>query len=255
MSTDLDRLTEREKETLRLLLRGYDAKSIAAEFDLSVHTINERLRDARRKLNVSSSKAAARLLAEYEGGANENPVPKQIGGADKTDSAEIPEHGSSKAWDWPIAWIAGGMFIMSLFVAAIAVITLNQSATVTPAAYGTTQASEVAAEAEDEARQWVALIDASNWAAAFDAAGSAINSQLTLKQFTDSFEAARAPLGALESRKLAGAQRTDTLPGAPKGDYEVLQFEARFSNWQDGTETVIMQREGSEWKVAGYFVR
>ena len=49
-------LTEKEKETLRLLVSGYDAKSMARQLGLSVHTINERLRDARRKMAVSSSR-------------------------------------------------------------------------------------------------------------------------------------------------------------------------------------------------------
>jgi DNA-binding CsgD family transcriptional regulator len=70
-------LTEREKETLRLLLQGYDAKSIARRLDLSVHTINERLRDARRKLALSSSREAARLLTEAER-ATPQPVGDEI---------------------------------------------------------------------------------------------------------------------------------------------------------------------------------
>lgn len=49
-------LSAREKEALRLLLVGHDAKSIANTLGLSVHTINDRLRDARRKLGVSSSR-------------------------------------------------------------------------------------------------------------------------------------------------------------------------------------------------------
>ena len=51
-------LTEKEKQTLRLIVRGHDAKSTARSLGLSVHTINERLRDARRKLAVSSSRAS-----------------------------------------------------------------------------------------------------------------------------------------------------------------------------------------------------
>lgn len=62
----IDALTDREKQTLRLIVRGHDAKSIARELDLSVHTINERLRDARRKLAASSSREAARMLLEVE---------------------------------------------------------------------------------------------------------------------------------------------------------------------------------------------
>src|SRR5262245_57702439 len=64
MQDDLQKLTDREKETLRLLLAGHDAKSAARFLGLSVHTVNERLRDARSKLGVSSSREAARRLAE-----------------------------------------------------------------------------------------------------------------------------------------------------------------------------------------------
>src|SRR3546814_9039111 len=65
--TGIQALTEKEKETLRLLVDGHDAKSMARHLGLSVHTINERLRDARRKMSASSSREAARQLREIEG--------------------------------------------------------------------------------------------------------------------------------------------------------------------------------------------
>ena len=65
MTLSIDALTEKEKDALRLLLRGHDAKSSAQALGLSVHTVNERLREARRKLGTTSSREAARrLLAE-----------------------------------------------------------------------------------------------------------------------------------------------------------------------------------------------
>lgn len=69
MSEGLQALTDKEKETLRLIARGHDAKSTALHLGLSVHTINERLRIARRKLSVTSSREAARLLAAGDGKA------------------------------------------------------------------------------------------------------------------------------------------------------------------------------------------
>lgn len=66
MTGDIEGLSERERETLRLLGRGHEAKSIASALGLSVHTVNERLRGARRKLGVSSSREAARLLLAHE---------------------------------------------------------------------------------------------------------------------------------------------------------------------------------------------
>ena len=66
MTAPIQTLTEKEKETLRLLVDGHDAKSMARQLGLSVHTINERLRDARRKMAVSSSREAARKLRAIE---------------------------------------------------------------------------------------------------------------------------------------------------------------------------------------------
>ena len=73
-------LTEKEKQTLRLIVPGHDAKSTARHLGLSVHTINERLRDARCKLAVSSSEAA-RLLLKREGAGRDFVADKQIGEA------------------------------------------------------------------------------------------------------------------------------------------------------------------------------
>jgi DNA-binding CsgD family transcriptional regulator len=55
-------LTEREIEILRLLLAGHTVKTIAARLGRSETSINERLRSARRKTGVGSSRELARLL-------------------------------------------------------------------------------------------------------------------------------------------------------------------------------------------------
>lgn len=67
MHQKLDDLTNREKDILRLLARGHDAKSAATVLKVSVYSINERLREARRKLGTTSSREAARVLFEAEG--------------------------------------------------------------------------------------------------------------------------------------------------------------------------------------------
>ncbi|MBQ0771594.1 MAG: DNA-binding CsgD family transcriptional regulator [Parasphingorhabdus sp.] len=74
-----DDLNENEKAALHLLLQGYDAKTAAQEIGVTPNVINERLRSARQKLQVTSSKAAARMLAEHEGYEPKFFVPKNIG--------------------------------------------------------------------------------------------------------------------------------------------------------------------------------
>lgn len=66
VSSGAQQLTPRQKEILRLLFAGHNAKSAARELGISVHTVNEHLRDARRSMEVSSSREAARILVESE---------------------------------------------------------------------------------------------------------------------------------------------------------------------------------------------
>ncbi|MEY2883694.1 MAG: hypothetical protein RL490_1418 [Pseudomonadota bacterium] len=55
-------LNDRELEVLRLLAAGHTAKTIAVQLGRSETSINERLRTARRKTGVGSSRELARLL-------------------------------------------------------------------------------------------------------------------------------------------------------------------------------------------------
>ena len=124
MAVDLEALTDREKAVLRLLARGFDAKSAARELGLSVHTVNERLRSIRRKLRVTSSREAARLLLERED--NNSLVYKGFGVG---SGAEPSDNGASSKRSY--APIAGGIVVMSLIV-LIAFLTFSNTDNIEP---------------------------------------------------------------------------------------------------------------------------
>lgn len=62
----LDRLNSAERDILTLLAQGHTAKSIAIVRVVSVASVNERLRSARRKTGIGSSRELARLVAGQE---------------------------------------------------------------------------------------------------------------------------------------------------------------------------------------------
>lgn len=62
-SSQLAALTDTECEILRLLTAGHTVKTIAVRLGRSEASINERLRDARRKTGTGSSRELARMLA------------------------------------------------------------------------------------------------------------------------------------------------------------------------------------------------
>ena len=63
---DLGRLNEAERQVLYLLAEGHTAKSIANELGSTPAAVNERLREARRKTGVGSSRELARFLKSRE---------------------------------------------------------------------------------------------------------------------------------------------------------------------------------------------
>ena len=58
----IDSLSAKELEILQLLAMGHTGKSMAARLGQSEAAINERLRDARRKTGVGSSRELARIV-------------------------------------------------------------------------------------------------------------------------------------------------------------------------------------------------
>jgi DNA-binding CsgD family transcriptional regulator len=65
-SVNLSRLNEAERRVLALLAEGHTAKSIATTIGSTPAAVNERLREARRKTGVGSSRELARLLKAQE---------------------------------------------------------------------------------------------------------------------------------------------------------------------------------------------
>ena len=51
---DLDRLTEREREVMRLIARGYAYKEVAKELFISIKTVETHMSSVLRKLQLSS---------------------------------------------------------------------------------------------------------------------------------------------------------------------------------------------------------
>lgn len=253
-------LSEREKDTLRLLREGHDVKSIARHLDLSVHTINERLRDARRKLGVTSSREAARVLATVEQTRANLSADAEfgVGGATPPASDGATPHRGEKA-GFPLAWIAGGMLIMSLFIATIALVLVASGSGASPTpVIGAAQAPNPVTSdprAAEAAMAWAGLLDRQLYAESWDVAGKLFKAGVAKDQWVTTIKSVRQPLGAVAKRALQKSFRTTSLPGAPAGDYEVVELRTSFASKPDAIETVVLAREDGSWTVNGYFIR
>jgi DNA-binding CsgD family transcriptional regulator len=64
----LAKLTEGQRQCLRLVLRHMSSKDIARQLDISPHTVDQRLKLAMKTLGAASRVEAARILAAAESG-------------------------------------------------------------------------------------------------------------------------------------------------------------------------------------------
>jgi len=111
-------------------------------------------------------------------------------------------------------------------------------------------------EAQAAAEQWLALIDAGQFAESWQATASVFQAAVSQPQWKSSLESVRKPLGTRVSRKLKSAKYSKKLPGAPDGEYVVLQFTTSFTNKNGAVETVTpMLDQDGKWKVSGYFIK
>ncbi|WP_052761733.1 helix-turn-helix domain-containing protein [Aurantiacibacter luteus] len=262
MSAGLAGLTDKERQTLRLLLAGHDTKSSAAELGISVHTLSDRLRSARRKLGVTSSREAARLLGEAEGSLPEIDVHTRNGGGNST-SPQHPEtayhvHGADKRSG---PWGAKGVLLMTFFVAAVALamaFIMNAENSPVPAPF--TQGDETfepsparqPSAAERGAREWLALIDEGEAAASRMAAAPDFQRRYSADLWELGVLLRLNNHGTPVSRQLVDEEVVGGAGG--EGDFVRLVFATNFTGEAGTSEIVTLQQTDGTWRVADYEV-
>jgi len=113
---------------------------------------------------------------------------------------------------------------------------------------------ERTATAKKAAAEWLDLVDANDYDASWEEAASLLKSQVTAEQWAVQVQQVHDQLGEFQERSLIAARYTTSLPNVPDGEYVIAQYRAQFSN-QTVIETATLAKEGSTWRIAGYFVR
>lgn len=110
-------------------------------------------------------------------------------------------------------------------------------------------------KAQAAADQWLKLVDSGDYGQSWDSASNLFKAHVSKSQWEKAIQATRSPFGQVVSRKVLKASYSDHLPGAPDGEYVVIQFETTFEHKKAAIETITPMVDGGEWKVSGYFIR
>lgn len=110
--------------------------------------------------------------------------------------------------------------------------------------------------AAQAAQAWLAGVDAGRYGDSWEDAAELFRQTIPKLRWETAVQSVREPLGVVTSRKIRAMNYTRVLPGAPEGEYVVIQFDTRFENRPLSVETVTPMREkDGSWKVSGYFIR
>jgi hypothetical protein len=109
--------------------------------------------------------------------------------------------------------------------------------------------------AERQALGFLGYLDHGRFADSYAYTGMLIRAQLDRDAYAKQLEKARTGVGALLSRELIDAGYTTTVPGAPEGQYVVLDYGASFANRQQAVETLTLAFAKGYWRVSGYYIK
>ena len=113
-----------------------------------------------------------------------------------------------------------------------------------------------AIDPEHAALTWLSLVDDGNYGESWETAAAYFKNAVEREKWKQMLNAVRKPLGSVISRELLSKTYTKSLPGAPDGEYTVIQFKTSFGNKASGIETVTPMRDpDGTWRVSGYFIK
>ena len=117
-------------------------------------------------------------------------------------------------------------------------------------------AGDAETEAVKAAESWLALVDAGDYGESWTQSAELFRKAVTPEKWEQALKVTRGPFGDLVSRELKSTQFFTSLPGAPDGEYVVIQFTTSYENKKDAVETITpMKDPDGAWRVSGYFVK
>ena len=106
------------------------------------------------------------------------------------------------------------------------------------------------------AQKWLTLIDAGKYSESWQESSEYFRNAVNQDQWEQMLQSVRNPLGKVISRKLKTKAYKTSLPGAPDGQYVVIQFDTSFQNKKSAIETVtpVFDKDG-QWRMSGYYIK
>ena len=158
--------------------------------------------------------------------------------------------------------LIGVIVFMSVILSLIALAAAPEAGQAPEPAAITAPAQDT--EVVQAARQWLALIDAGDWAGSYAATGQSFKDLNSLDIWTKVASETQPQFGKVTARTVTEVQvkgddtgRTllsEQFVPAPPAGYQMVKFQTNFSAKPDAVETLTLVQENGQWKVVGYWI-
>jgi hypothetical protein len=110
--------------------------------------------------------------------------------------------------------------------------------------------------AQPVATEWLALVDGGKYVESWKKMSPGFKKAVSKRKWSSTVSEIRKPLGDLTARKLKSAEYSKELPGAPEGEYVVLQYDSTFAHRSTAIEKVtLILGQDLNWRVSSYAVK
>ena len=115
--------------------------------------------------------------------------------------------------------------------------------------------TESQGDAAKTAEAWLKLVDDGKYGESWDEAAPFFRKAVPKETWKAQLGALRPAFGETKSRSLKTSSPHTSLPGAPDGEYVVMQFDTTFENKAGAVETVTVMKDDGKWRASGYFIK
>jgi hypothetical protein len=106
------------------------------------------------------------------------------------------------------------------------------------------------------AEKWLEIVDEGKYGESWDEAASIFRKVLSQELWLQKVTAVRPGYGKVLERNLQTQNYRTVVPGAPEGEYVIIQFQTIFENKASTVETITPYKEkDGTWRVSGYFIK
>lgn len=106
------------------------------------------------------------------------------------------------------------------------------------------------------AEEFLALVDAEDYAAARNTAANLLRDKVAPEVWHRQIGVMRDKVGAVQARKQDKVFHSTYASDAPDGEYITIEYRTDFANKKQALETVnLMLEKGTTWRVVGYFIK